>query len=367
MTMTLPVPRHLVEKVGQGWTQPGTLVSSGPFVLTDWQPGRYMTLVNNPRYYGARQGNVQTIHFGFGSTAADALQQYEADALDVLPLADLPTAERNLVRRRHVNEYLPAPRLATIMLRLDVSRPPFADQRLRRALAHALDRSRLAGGALQGYDFPAAGLLPAGLPAAAPDSGLPYDPTQARHLLAEAGYPGGVGFPAINAWAWPGIAPVCTELSRQWQEQLGFTITWQYHDWTEFTRLGSDGHYPDLFPLGLVVAYPDPDDLLRLQRGGAIPAWRHPEYDALLAEAGRTLAHQRRVDLYRQADRLLCAEAPVIPLLYEQLHLLVKPWVRSFPTSAVKWSFWKDVMIDPAFAPGNRQASSRLSAGAAAK
>jgi ABC-type oligopeptide transport system substrate-binding subunit/class 3 adenylate cyclase len=348
MTMTLPVPRHLVEKVGQAWTQPGTLVGSGPFLVADWQPGQRMTLVSNPRYHGTRQGNVQEINLAFGATPATALQQYEADRLDVMPLVDLPIIERNLVRRRHVNEYLLAPRLATMMLRLDMSRPPFADLRLRRALAHALDRSQLAGGALQGYDFPAAGLLPAGLPAAAPDSGLPYDPVQARQLLAAAGYPGGADFPTINAWAWPGMAPVCTELSRQWQEQLGVTIVWQYHDWSAFTRLGSDGHYPDLFPLGLVVAYPDPDDLLRLQRGGAIPAWHCTAYDSLLATAGRTLDHQQRVELYRQADHLLCADAPIIPLLYERLHLLIKPWVRNFPTSAVKWSFWKDVVIDSA-------------------
>lgn len=345
MTMTLPVPRHLVEKVGEAWTQPGTLVGSGPFLLADWQPGQSMTLVNNPRYHGTRQGNVETIKLVFGATPATALQHYEADGLDVMPLVDLPIAERNLVRRRHVNEYLLAPRLATMMLRMDVSRPPFADLRLRRALACALDRSHLAGGALHGYDFPASGLLPAGMPASAPDSGLPYDLAQARQLLAAAGYPAGQGFPAITAWAWPGIMPVCEELSHQWQDGLGITITWQYHEWSEFTRIGSNGAYPDLYLLGLVVAYPDPDDLLRLQRGGAILAWRCTEYDSLLAAAGRTLDHQRRIDLYRQADRLLCTEAPIIPLLHERLHLLVKPWVRTFPTSAVKWSFWKDVVI----------------------
>ena len=345
MTMTLPVPRHLVEKVGEAWTQPGTLVGSGPFLLADWQPGQSMTLVSNPRYHGIRQGNVDAVKLTFGTTAANALAQYEADGLDVMPLADLPTQERNLIRRRHVNEYLLAPRLATIMLRLDVSRPPFADVRLRRALAYALDRNQLAGSALHGYDFPASGLLPAGMPAAAPDSGLPFDPAQARHLLAAAGYPAGQGFPTITAWAWPGILPVCAELSRQWQAQLGIAIQWQYHDWPEFTRIGSDGVYPDLFLYGLVVAYPDPDDLLRLQRDGFASDWQHTDYDCLLAEAGRTLDHQRRVHLYRQADRLLCAEASVIPLLHERLHLLIKSQVRSFPTSAVKWSFWKDVII----------------------
>ena len=328
MTMMLPVPRHLVEKAGQGWTQPDKLVTSGPFLLADWQPGQTMSLVYNPRYHGLRQGNLRAITLRFGGTPAAALQQYEAGQLDVLPLADLPTSERNLVRRRYMEGYLLAPRLATIFLRLDLSRSPFTDPRLRRALAHAIDRVKLAGEALHGYDFPASGMLPAGMPGYAPDSGLPFDPEQARQLLAAAGYPQGRGFPAIPAWAWPGIAPVCAELSRQWQEQLGIDVQWHYVEWPEFTQIGSKG-YPDLFLYGLVVAYPDPDDLLRLQYGGALICWQHDEYARLIAEAGRIQDQQQRLHLYRQADRLLCYEAPVIPLLHERLHLLVKPWVRA--------------------------------------
>ncbi|MFN8489237.1 MAG: ABC transporter substrate-binding protein [Caldilineaceae bacterium] len=344
--MALPVPRHLVEKAGQGWTQPGQLVTNGPFLLDAWQPGQMLTLVRNPRYHGARQGNIAEVKLHIGGTPAEALQHYAVGQLDVLPLADLPAADRALVRRRHVGEYLSAPRLATIFLSLNFNRPPFADCHLRRAFAHATDRIKLAGEALGGYDFPAAGVLPAGLPGYAPDSGLSYDPVQARQLLAACGYPQGDGFPAITAWAWPGIAPICHALSRQWQEALGIDVQWQYLAWPEFTRIGSKS-LPDLFIYGFVMDYPDPDSLLRLHFSSASLQTAQAEYNQLLAEAGRIPDQAQRLHLYRQADRLLCAEAPVIPLLYERLHLLVKPWVRAFPTSAVRWSFWKDVVLDP--------------------
>ena len=51
--------------------------------------------------------------------------------------------------------------------------------------------------------------------------------------------------------------------------------------------------------------------------------------------------------LYRQADRMLVEEAPIMPVGYGRQHLLVKPWVSRFPTSAVKYLFWRDVIIEP--------------------
>jgi ABC-type transport system substrate-binding protein len=266
--------------------------------------------------------------------------------LDVLPLADLPAAQRDRVRQRHVGEYLLAPRLATLFLGMELQRLPFADLRLRRALAHATDRVQLAGATLHGYEFPATGVLPAGLPGYAPDSGLPYDPEQARQLLAAAGYPQGQGFPTITAWAWPGIAPACQALTQQWQEQLGIDVQWQFFEWSEFTRLGSKG-LPDLFLYGLVMDYPDPDSMLRLHFGSVSLPTEQAAYEHLLAEAGRMQDQPARMRLYRQADQLLCREAPIIPLLHERLHLLIKPWVRAFPTSAIRWSYWKDVVLEP--------------------
>jgi ABC-type oligopeptide transport system substrate-binding subunit len=52
--------------------------------------------------------------------------------------------------------------------------------------------------------------------------------------------------------------------------------------------------------------------------------------------------------LYQQADRILMSEAVIVPLFYEQTHLLLKPWVKRFPTVAIKSpGFWKDVVIEP--------------------
>ena len=56
---------------------------------------------------------------------------------------------------------------------------------------------------------------------------------------------------------------------------------------------------------------------------------------------------EQRMTLYRQADQMLVEEAPIIPVGYGRQHLLVKPWVSTFPTSAIRYWFLKDVIIEP--------------------
>jgi oligopeptide transport system substrate-binding protein len=72
----------------------------------------------------------------------------------------------------------------------------------------------------------------------------------------------------------------------------------------------------------------------------------YPEYERLLEQARQITDQAQRMQLYQQADRILMEEAVIVPLLYLQSHLLLKPWVRRFPTAAIKSpGFWKDVVI----------------------
>jgi ABC-type oligopeptide transport system substrate-binding subunit len=50
---------------------------------------------------------------------------------------------------------------------------------------------------------------------------------------------------------------------------------------------------------------------------------------------------------YLKASRILAEEVPVFPILYLRTDFLIKPWISSFPTSLTRWSFFKDVVIDP--------------------
>jgi len=346
-TAAFPVPRNVVETHGEAWTEVGNIVTNGPFRLETWQRGHSMVLVRNPEYHGQFRGNVQRVELFSLADPSAQLELYEAGSLDILLFDHLPPPERDRTRQRHAGEYVSSPLLSTGYVGFDVSRSPFDDPRVRRAFALATDRETLADVSLKGYYFPATGgFVPPGMPGHSAGIGLPYDPNQARQLLAEAGYPGGCGFPAVEALTFTAAGPGSEYLQAQWRENLGIEIIWEIMEWAMFLgRL--DREPPHMFVLVWGADYPDPDSFLRASPILRHTRWRNKAYDRLVEEARRVTDQGERMRLYQEADRILVEEAAIMPLAHRRLHLLVKPWVSKFLTSAIEQRFWKDVIIEP--------------------
>jgi oligopeptide transport system substrate-binding protein len=272
------------------------------------------------------------------------LEMYEGDRLDVVVIA---SSEVSRVRQRYAGEYRKVPRLITMYLQFDVSRPPFDDVRVRRAFVLAADRDALVKAARPDC-FPATGgFVPPGMPGHSPGIGLPYDPGQARQLLTEAGYPGGQGFPVVECLTMPDRADIGENLQTQWRENLGVKIKWELMERHAFlTKLGENA--PHLFILGWRADYPDPDNFLRAQIGDIQRhRWRDSGYDSLVKQAQRSLDQGERMKLYGEAEKILVNEAPIMPILYWSTRMLVKPWVTRFPTTGLREWFFKDVIIKP--------------------
>jgi ABC-type oligopeptide transport system substrate-binding subunit/serine/threonine protein kinase len=345
-----PVPEHVVEVHGDNWVQPENIVSNGPFLLTALDPNSGLTMKQNPDYHGVAQGNVSQIEMRFARGASGELHKYyERDELDLLPLFDLSVEEVDNLRQRYPDDYLTAPVLGTSSVNFDVSRPPFDDARVRRAFCMAIDRESLAEITFRGYASPAAGgFVPPGMPGHVPGLALPYDPSRARQLLAEAGYADGSEFPNIECLAI--AAPIATEaqaeLQSQWAENLGVEITWEQLEWAEY--LDRFFHEPpNLGVMGWGADYPDPDSFLRLGLKQVTEVWGSEPYDELMEKARSSMDQASRIAMYEQAQGLLAEEVPVFPLVYFQGHLLLKPWISQHPISPISWTFWKDVVIEP--------------------
>jgi ABC-type oligopeptide transport system substrate-binding subunit/class 3 adenylate cyclase len=323
------------------------IVTNGPFRLEAWDRKQSMVLVRNPEYHGKFAGNVQRVEISFplfqASELSAFLRTYEADGLDMFFLHGLPPTEVDCARQRHAREYISAPLLITYYVVFDVSRPPFDDPRVRRAFALATDKKTLANVVMKGYEFPATGgFVPLGMPGHSAGIGLPYDPEQARDLLAEAGYPGGRGLSVIDVYTFERLIPNSEYLQAKWREILG----------VEFARLkrltAEEGTaLPHMILKGWIADYPDPDSFLRMGISGRLSTWHNEAYDRLVGEARQVMDQPARMELYQEADRFLIEEAVVVPFAYGRWHLLVKPWVRRFPTSAIRWWFFKDVIIEP--------------------
>jgi oligopeptide transport system substrate-binding protein len=251
------------------------------------------------------------------------------------------------MRQRYAGEYLSGPALYTQYIGFNVDQPPFDDPRVRRALAMATDKEKLTGETLAGYDFPATGgLIPPVMPGHSPGIGLPYDPERARELLAEAGYRDGRGFPEVQGLVKPGHKKLaCDDLRAQWRDNLGIDVVWQGLEWSHLLEQ-LDREPPLLFAMGWGADYPDPDNALRVSTHSQLTGWHNPTYERLLEEAKYIADHEKRMALYRQADRILVENAAIVPIHYGRHHLLIKPWIRRFSISAMGWSLWKDVTIE---------------------
>ncbi|HEY66305.1 MAG TPA: AAA family ATPase, partial [Caldilineae bacterium] len=347
---TYPVPRHAVEEHGESWTEVNNIVTNGPFQLEAWQPGESMVLVRNPDYHGRFTGNVQRVELALIplNEWPTVLKMYEADDLDVvLRLWYLPPQERDRVRQRYAGEYISVPALHTGYVGFDVTRPPFHDLRVRQAFAMAIDKEGLADVVMRGSWSPASGgFVPPGIPGHSPGIALPYDPERARRLLAEAGYPGGHGFPAVHALTFRGVESIIEYLQARWQEDLGVEIPCEMVRFAESTdRQRTERPH---MPISAWQAdYPDPDNFLRVGLQSVGTGWRCEAYEKLVEKARRARDQGGRMALYRQADKILVEQAPVVPYVHVRWGLLVKPWVKRYPTSVMRQWFWKDVIIEP--------------------
>jgi ABC-type oligopeptide transport system substrate-binding subunit/DNA-binding SARP family transcriptional activator len=349
---TYPVPRHAIEKYGQTWTNVENMVNNGPFRLKTYQSRQLMTFDRNPEYRGRFTGNVEQVELYLIVKKHErlelSLKQYEADELDVTSIWHLTASEMDRVRQQYADEYLSIPHLATHYIGFDITRPPFDDLRVRRAFALAVDKETMADVVLGGYVFPATGgFVPPGMPGHSAGIGLPYDPDQARQLLAEAGYPNGRGFPAVE-WLINHVhAHVREYLQAQWQENLNIDLAWNEcpQDSHFFDRLGQNP--PHMFRMGWSADYPDPDNILRANYILPLRHWQNKTFEGLIEQARRVTDQARRIELYQQADKILIDEAPIMPYLYVRNHFLVKPWVTRYPTSPIRTAYWEDVIIEP--------------------
>jgi oligopeptide transport system substrate-binding protein len=339
---TFPVPRHVVEAYGEEWTQLQNLVTNGPLQFVSWQKGKVMRGSRNPEYHGGFKGNVQQVEISFVTQWQVMLDMYEADELDDLLLDIMPPDERDHIRNRYPGEYVSEPALSTVYAGFDVTRAPFNDVRVRRAFALSADRETLAHVVLRGYSFPATGgFVPPGMPGHSPGIALPYHPERARQLLADAGYPGGRGFPVVETITYA-HDPYVEYLEAQWRENLGVEMTWQRMDMAELRdRMARDR--PPVAVTGWGADYPDPDSFLHPDLRWNDYGWRHEGFEQLVEKARRTLNQGERLDLLQQADRVLVQEAAIVPLTHGRGHSLAKPWVRNLDPGVSL----KDLIIEP--------------------
>ena len=319
------VPRWTIEKYGDRWLIAQPLPSSGAFTLDYWRINDKVRLRKNLRYWDASNTQAGVIDILPIGSANAAFNLYETGGADVIWDKDLvPTELIDELKTRP--DYHTFTYLGTYFFRFNVTKKPFDDVRVRRALALAVDRNRLVQRICKAGETPADHLTPDGTANYTPPHGPEYNPKIARRLLAEAGYPGGKNFPRFqylfNAAA-GGAAKMhekmAVELHEMWRDTLGIEMELQQVEWKVY--LSSQSHLDyELSRSSWIGDYNDANTFLEMftsNNGNNRTGWKNPRYDQLIRTANLQTDNAARAALFAEAETLLLRdEAPIVPIYF---------------------------------------------------
>ncbi len=317
----LPVPLHVIREHGDDWIKPGRLVSNGAYVLESWRLNDRIRLRKNPRYWNADAVAMKTIDVLPVSKANTAFNLYSSGQADLMMDKGLvPPALLGEIKKR--DDFHAAPFLGTYFLRFNCTKAPFSDPRVRRAFSMVIDKQSIVDRITRAGELAADSFVPPGAGG--------YEPfgqcggrgaEEARRLLAEAGFPGGKGFPMVNYLYSEGELneAIAVELQSMWRQSLGVNVQLLRQEWKVYLNSMSRLDY-NIARSSWVGDYPDPNtflDMFVTDGGNNRTGWSDPRYDQLIAAAAVDTDRPSRYEIHREAEKLLvCEEMPVCPLYF---------------------------------------------------
>ncbi len=326
------VPRQLVERWGDRWTDPDKMASSGPFMVKEYRPNVRVVMVPNPNYI-LKKPEVDEVTVDVVPEAATVLAMYEKGDLNLalgVPLGEVARIRRDPELSKQFG-ILPEGRVMTLGFNVKVA--PFNNVKVRQAFAAAVDRDAIARGPLAGAQRAAHTLVPPTIPVGRKETGvIPFDPQRAAARFAEAGYPGGKGFPKVTILTRGEEDSIAAAeaVQAQLRQYLSIDVGVQIMEPRAFLDAMQSGR-ASLF-LGAVFALtPDMYDLFNVVQGSANNnnLWKNVQFDALLRRAASEKSMETRMEFYHQAERIILREhAVMIPLYYPERLTLQKPSVR---------------------------------------
>jgi len=319
------VPRATIEKYGDRWLHAEPLPTSGAFILGDWRVNDKVRLIRNPRYWDAANTASEIIDVLPTGSPSTSLNLYETGVADIVWDKDLVPAELiDVVKQRldfHTFDYL-----GTYFYRFNVNEPPYDDARVRRAFAMVTDKSRISTKLTMGGEKPADHFVPDGVANYHAPDGPDFNLEEARRLLAEAGFPGGKGFPPTTYTFASGAAggsrihgKIAVELQQMWRDGLGVEVELRQIERKIFYSAQSRLEY-DISASSWIGDYNDANtflDLFTSFSGNNRTGWRNLRYDELIREANLETDMKKRARLFREAELILIMEeVPIVPLYF---------------------------------------------------
>lgn len=331
------------------WTKPGNIVSNGPFALDTWRLNNSIHVTKNPYYHAADTVRLNGIHF-FPIGIDTEERAFRADQLHLTSTVPIPRIDwylENQPVRMRFDTYL-----GVYYYLINTERGPLADKRVRKALAYSINREALTKYVLKAGQQPAYHFTPPNTGGYTAEIKLPYDPELARELLAEAGFPGGEGFPKFELLFNTSEShhTVAVAIQQMWKEELGIDIGLYNQEWKVYLATRKARNF-DIVRAAWIGDYVDPNTFLSLitsDNGNNHTNWGDETFDSLIRQAAAEQDPEARFALFQEAEKILIEEMPVIPIYFYVRSTLIDEAVQGWHPNILDYHPYQDVWLEKA-------------------
>lgn len=306
--------------------QPPQSISNGPFHLASWKPFKEVVVTKNPHYWNSQSVKLEKIQF---------LPFENIDLVEKLfrtgrihKTHTLPPGKIEFYKKNHPQNLRMDPYLGTYFYRYNVTKPPFDEKNVRKALARAIDPKKIVEKITRAGETPATTFVPPKLRSySISSSKASYSPNEAKTFLRQAGYSDPSAFPKVTllyntSESHKRIAEV---IQQMWKQHLGIQVELQNEDWKVFLNSQQTLHY-DVSRSSWIADFSDPINFLEIftsDNKNNRTGWKNKQYDQLIQKSRNQIDPKRRNALLGEAEEILLEELPIIPIyFYTNTYLL---------------------------------------------
>ena len=332
-------------------------VGTGPYVLKEYTKGTQATFVANKSYWQAGQPYLDEIDFKVGVDDNAAIQQIEADQLDLLGDA-LPAGSFTQITTdpQYKDRLITHTLVDTDYLFMDTQQPdngPFSKLAVRQALEYAIDKDNILK-LVHGAGVKADCIFPPDMPGYdANCHPYTFDQAKAKQMLADAGYPNGFKSTLYADTTDPD--PQIAQALQQDLAAVGVTVDIVTEEFATFLDRIETPHKAPLGWVGWFQDYPDPSDFIdpilscatAVQGGANAALYCNKAVDTLAAQARGETDQAKRIQQYQQVQTMIMADAPWVPVRHQVWFTLVSTRVKDFQIHPV-WQYdLRNVQLKP--------------------
>lgn len=343
-TCMMPLPRHVVEAKGKHWTQPGNYVSNGAFMLKSWIPNDHVEVIKNPRFFDAAHVKLDRIFYDPTDDYAAGLRRLRGGELDATDR--LENNQFGWIKKNMPELLDPVPQLIMDMVQVNLTKAPFDDIRVRRAINLAINREAITGRIIPVGYVPAYNLVPPGTANYPGGNALdfhrmpyPVRTAQAQRLMREAGFGPGNRLRTtylIRSTAAGSYRAVAAALQQMFA--LAYIDASIIPTDAQIFYKQIQEHDFDMAQPGWQADFNDASNFLDLFRTGGGNNWgaySNPAFDRMLQAAQDDIDLESRGRKLAAAEAILLKDQALMPLFFWVSGNLVRPYVKGWDANAM--------------------------------